>query len=338
MLENIFFNYLNDIMQIDSVSGYYSKIQKYITNKLFEMNIPFDVLRKGGVIAHVHKEPKDKIAILAHADTIGMIVRSINSDGTLNISSIGAISPINEVNWNITIHTLDEREYAGVIYKNNPSIHTNKKNDLLSIQPDECIIVLDNNVNSKEDVELLGINPGDIIAPVPHLKILDNGIIKSRFIDDKGAVAVLLTIIYEFANNKINICKNVDFYFTMFEETGYGASILQTDVKDIIALDAVPVGKGQCSCEDKITLSPYFGGMCNRELTKEIINCAKINSIPYVIDVFQNAGTDCDAAISAGYDIRHAVIGFGTYSTHGYERTSLSSLKSMHDLLCCYLK
>ena len=53
-------------------------------------------------------------------------------------------------------------------------------------------ILLDENVESKEDAENLGIQVGDIIAMDPRTVITESGYIKSRFLDDKLSAAILL--------------------------------------------------------------------------------------------------------------------------------------------------
>ena len=62
------------------------------------------------------------------------------------------------------------------------------------------------------------------------------------------------------------------------------------------------------------------------------------NGIDYVTDVFTpHYGTDCDVSLTAGHDIRHAAIGFGTMNSHGYERTHKDGMKNTYDLLLAYL-
>lgn len=46
-------------------------------------------------------------------------------------------------------------------------------------------ILLDENVENKEDIDALGIQVGDIIAMDPRTVITESGYIKSRFLDDK---------------------------------------------------------------------------------------------------------------------------------------------------------
>ena len=110
-------------------------------------------------------------------------------------------------------------------------------------------------------------------------------------------------------------------------------------VKDILAVDIAPTGPEQTSDEKKVSIFakdsrfPY-----HYEMTNELRALALERGIDYVMDVFTpHYGTDCDPALLAGYDIRHAAIGFGTANSHGYERTHIDGLRQTYDLLVAYL-
>lgn len=47
---------------------------------------------------------------------------------------------------------------------------------------------------------------------------------------------------------------------------------------------------------------------------------------------------DADAALGAGYDLRHGLIGAGVYASHGYERSHVDGVKNTFELLKEYLK
>ena len=106
----------------------------------------------------------------------------------------------------------------------------------------------------------------------------------------------------------------------------------------ILALDIAPVGPEQTSDEHKATIFakdsrfPY-----HIELTRELIDAAERAGIQYEVDVFTPGyGTDCDPALQAGYDVRHAAIGHGCLASHGYERTHIDSLREMYGLMKAY--
>ena len=72
---------------------------------------------------------------------------------------------------------------------------------------------------------------------------------------------------------------------------------------------------------------------CTFSGVKALRECAD-----YVVDIFTpHYGTDGDASVAAGYDIRHAAIGPGTLNSHGYERTHIDGLKNTFILLAEYI-
>ena len=162
--------------------------------------------------------------------------------------------------------------------------------------------------------------------------------IKSRFIDDKACSAVLLTLMKHISENHITPARNITAYFTFYEEILHGGSWIPPQTEDLIALDIAPVGPEQTSDEHKATIFakdsrfPY-----HVELTNELVDAAERAGVDYEIDVFTPGyGTDCDPALQAGYDVRHAAVGHGCLASHGYERTHIDSLRELYKLLAAY--
>ena len=54
--------------------------------------------------------------------------------------------------------------------------------------------MLDEDVRSAADTRALGIEVGDIVAFEPRFRVTESGYIKSRFLDDKLSVGILLSL------------------------------------------------------------------------------------------------------------------------------------------------
>ena len=328
------------LLEVDSTTGQYEKIQKLICQILDEEGFSYTTLRKGGVIAEFGGK-KEPIAVTAHLDDIGLMVRHINSDGTLNVCPVGGLYPFYCVTENVNIHTRDGKVYTGSICRIPNSIHVTEE-ELRGAMPDfrtNVCVVLDNDVKNPKDVRKLGIETGDFIGLDPRFR-MNNGYIKSRFVDDKACVAVLLTAMRALKKSKTQPKRKIYAYFAVYEEIGHGTTWLPEDVKDILAIDIAPLGPDQNSDEKKVSIFakdsrfPYHDGMTN-ELRKVAIK----EKIDYVMDIFTpHYGTDGDGSILAGYDIRHAAIGPGTANSHGYERTHIDGLNNTYKLLMAYLQ
>jgi len=324
---------------VDSTTGQYEEIQQLLCCVLEELSFQYTLTRKGGVIADLGGEG-NALAVTAHLDDIGLMVRKVNSDGTLGVCAVGGLYPFYCVTENVRVHTRTGEVITGTVCRSPNSVHVTEE-ELRSVLPDfrsNVCVVLDRDVKTAEDVADLGISVGDMIALEPRTAI-SAGYLKSRFIDDKAASAVLLTAMKALKKEKMVLPRRVYAYFAVYEEIGHGTTVLPTDVCDLLALDIAPTGPDQTSDEHKVSIFakdsrfPYHWGMTN-ELRETAIEAG----VDWVMDIFTpHYGTDCDPALLAGYDIRHAAIGPGTANSHGYERTHVDGLANTYRLLMAYL-
>ena len=327
------------LIEADSTTGQYEECQKVLMDMLDELGFPYTVTRKGGVIADLGGKG-EALTVTAHLDDIGLMVRHINSDGTLNVCAVGGLYPFYCMMENVRIHTRDGRVYTGCVCRTPNSIHVTEEElrcELPDFRTNVCV-VLDEDVKSAEDTRALGIETGDMIALDPR-PVIANGYLKSHFIDDKACAAVLLAAMKTIKDENIVLPRRVYAYFAFYEEIGHGTVTLPDDTVDILAIDIAPTGPEQNSDEHKVSIFakdsrfPYHWGMTN-----ELRDTAIKAGVDFVMDIFTpHYGTDCDPAIVAGYDLRHAAIGPGTANSHGYERTHIDGLKATYELLMAYM-
>ena len=337
--ENYTLETFKELVDVDSTTGKCDDIEKLVVKLVEGLGYKACLCQKGGVIVDLGGEG-NPLVVTGHLDAIGLMVRHINSDGTLKVVTVGGLYPTYSVTENVRIYTRDGKVYTGQIGRKPNSVHVSE--DELRKQPadfakDVCV-VLDEDVKNAADVRKLGIETGDVIALEPRTEFV-NGYIKSRFIDDKAAVAIMFNAMKTLKENNLKLNRKVYFYFSEYEEIGHGTSWLPDGVKDILAIDIAPTGDEQTSDERKVTIFakdsrfPY-----HYEMTNELREVARNNNLDYVIDIFTpHYGTDCDTSLVAGHDVRHAAIGFGTMNSHGYERTHIDGLKNTYELLMAYL-
>lgn len=327
------------LLSIDSTTGLFREIQDYLAEEISRLGFPVTVSHKGGLIADLGGEG-NTLAVTAHVDDIGLMVRHINPNGTLNVCTVGGLYPFYTVTENVRVHTRDGKIFTGTVCRTPSSVHVTEE-ELRGTQGDfrkNVCVVLDEPVATADDTRALGIETGDIIALDPRFTV-SNGYIKSRFIDDKACAALLLAAMKEIKESHIKLPRHVLAYFSVYEEIGHGTSWLPEGVKDIVAIDIAPTGPDQTSDERKVSIFakdsryPYHW-----ELTNELRVAAIRAGADYVMDVFTpHYGSDGDTSIAAGWDVRHAAIGPGTSNSHGYERTHIDALKNTYSLLLSYL-
>lgn len=334
-----FLEQFQNLLNIDSTTGQFREIQNYIIAEIERLGFDYTVSHKGGVIADLGGEG-NTLCLSAHLDDIGLMVRKINPDGTLNLCAVGGLYPFYCVTENVRVYTRDGKVYTGSICRTPNSIHVTEE-ELRTVLPDyrkNVCVVLDEDVSCAADTRALGIETGDMIA-LEHRFTLANGYIKSRFIDDKACAAVLLCAMKYIKDNGIKLSRNVLAYFSLYEEIGHGTVWMPEKIRDFVAIDIAPTGPDQNSDERKVSIFakdsrfPYHW-----ELTNELRQAAINAGVDYVMDIFTpHYGSDGDGSVAAGYDIRHAAIGPGTANSHGYERSHMDGMRNTYALVMAYL-
>jgi aminopeptidase len=344
-MDSYYYDYLIEqfktLISIDSTSGDFVRIQKYLNEQIVQMGYRPDQLSKGGIITELGGK-EDGIVITAHADTIGLMVRHINSDGTIALINIGRL-PENAVeNENVRLETRTGRAFTGTIRRKNSCIHVTPlaERSLAADYQTNLVLYLDEPVSSRNDTELLGIDCGDIVSLDTRLTLTDNGYIKSRFLDDKISVALLITFMHYLKKEDYTLRRKVYTYLSMHEEVLHGAACgIPKDCSELMAIDIGCVAPQQNSSEYKVSICaadsryPY-----NREIIHKLCCLSEENGIAYAVDIYKPTYTsDADVALQAGYDVKHSLIGPGVLGTHGYERTHKLSIINTFNLLCAYI-
>lgn len=328
------------ILSIDSPSGYTKKAAKYVADVYRKLGYEPIITVKGGVLVCIGgEEDENAVLVSAHMDTLGAIVSEIKENGRLRISPIGGMNPNNAETENCKIITRFKGNYDGTFQMENASIHVNKEYNTTKRSYSDMEVVIDEPVKKKEDVEKLGIMAGDYVCFDPRTVLTSSGFLKSRFLDDKLSVGILLGYAKYIKEQKITLKRKQYHYITVYEEVGHGASAsIPSDVKEILSVDMGCVGEGLTCDEYKVSIcAKDSNGPYHYDTVSKLIEVAKKNQIAYAVDVYPFYGSDADVALTAGYDIVHALIGAGVYASHGYERTHKEGILNTFLLLKAYL-
>ena len=276
---------------------------------------------------------------MAHVDTLGAVVAEIKSNGRLRLSPVGGFNANNAEAHNCRVYTYDGQIYEGTIQLADASLHVNKEYSTTQRTFQSVEVVLDEPVTSKDDVKALGITNGCFVCADPNLIVTNSGYIKSRFLDDKLSAAILLGYAKYIRENNITPLRKVYQHMTVFEEVGHGAcASIPEDVTELLSVDMGCVGDGLECTERQVSICAKDGhGPYNYQVTTGLVNAAKKDSIDYAVDIYPFYGSDADAALSAGKDARHGLIGAGVYASHGYERSHKDGVVNTFRLLCSYL-
>lgn len=329
---------LCDLLNIYSPTGDTENAISFMEDELKKLHIKTTRTNKNALVATILGQEEDAITFSAHVDTLGLMVKEIKQNGRLSFSLIGGFSPTSVETENVFVKTFDGKLIPGTVLYNEASVHVydTTTTQMRSIKNME--IRLDEVVETKEDVEKLGICVGDFVYIDPRCRVYESGFIKSRHLDDKACIASIMGVLKYLTENNITPKKTINFLISNYEEIGHGSSYIPKNTKEFFAVDMAAPGVGQTSSERAVTIcamdstTPYDLSIRNK--LKEI---AIKNNIDYRIDIYPHYGSDATAALRAGHDIKTALIGPGVDASHSYERTHILGIENTYKLMLCYI-
>ncbi len=328
-----------EVFTCDSPTGFTQNVIKLVKEKVDSFGYHTRIMNNGALEVSIEGEDKSKtVATSAHCDTLGLMVRSIKADGHLALTKLGGpITPTLDGEY-CRIYTRDGKVYKGTILSTSAATHVYPDANTKSRDIDNLEVRLDELVHSKEDVEKLGIQNGDIVCYDPKFEITENGFLKTRFIDDKASVVVLLMLLKYASEHKLKFAYNTKIYFVVYEEVGHGASMVDKNISEFVTLDMGCVGMDLAGNEEAVSIcAKDSGGPYDYELTTRLINKAKELGLNYTVDIFPFYGSDIGAASRAGVDFKGALIGTGVSASHGMERTHVKGIENTLKLIYAYL-
>ncbi|EEY33845.1 M42 family metallopeptidase [Pseudoleptotrichia goodfellowii] len=334
--------YLEKLIEIPSPTGYTREVTEYIVKEVRDMGYEAVKTNKGGVIVTLKgKDDTKHRAITAHVDTLGAIVRAVKSDGRLKMDKIGGF-PWNMIEGeNCLVHVASTgKTVSGTILIHQTSTHVYRDAGTAERTQDNMEVRLDEKVESKEETKALGIEVGDFISFDPRMTITESGFVKSRFLDDKVSVAILLNLLKIYKKENIELPNTTHFMFSCFEEVGHGAnSSIPAEVTEYLAVDMGAMGDDQQTDEYTVSICVKdASGPYNYEFRQHLVKLAKENNIPFKLDIYPYYGSDASSAMRAGAEVKHALLGAGIESSHSYERTHKDSIEATERLVDVYLR
>lgn len=328
------------LLSIDSPSGYTKEVAKYLADELTRLGYEPQITVKGGVLVDIGgTNTEDAVFLEAHVDTLGGMVAEVKGNGRLRITNIGGMSANNAETENCRVITRDGVSYEGTCQLCNASTHVNGQYADTKRTFDTVEIVLDEKTSSKDETQKLGIEVGDFVCFDPRTRITEKSYIKSRFLDDKLSAAILLGYAKYLKDENVTPERRLYQHYTVFEEVGHGGcASVPEGVTEGISVDMGCVGDGLTCTEHQVSIcAKDGGGPYHYDVVTNLVNAAKANNIDYALDIYPYYGSDVEATLRAGYDIRHGLIGPGVYASHGYERSHKDGVDNTFNLLKSYL-
>ncbi|NHC39715.1 M42 family metallopeptidase [Bacillus sp. MM2020_1] len=332
---------ITDLVSIPSPSGNTNEVITFVEKFLSELQIKTYRNRKGGLIATIEGKDSSKHRMLtAHVDTLGAMVKEVKANGRLKIDLIGGFKYNSIEGEYCQIETSSGKKYTGTILMHQTSVHVYKDAGKAERNQENIEIRLDEKVHNAAEVHALGIQVGDFISFDPRVEVTPSGYIKSRHLDDKASVAILLQLIKQIKIENLTLPYTTHFLISNNEEIGYGGnSNITPETVEYLAVDMGAMGDGQSTDEYTVSICVKdASGPYHYELRKNLVRLAEENKIDYKLDIYPFYGSDASAAIRSGHDIVHGLIGPGIDSSHAFERTHELSIENTSKLLYHYVQ
>ncbi len=317
------------LLNIDSPSGFTSRAALWVKEAFESLGCPVKITTKGGVLAELGGTDGENALLLeAHTDTLGAMVCQIKGNGRLKMTNLGGLSPNNAEAENVRVYTRGGQVYEGTCQLADASVHVNGNYADTKRSFDTMEVVLDEDVKNAQGVKDLGIAVGDMVCFDPRTRRTEKGYIKSRFLDDKLSVGILLGFAKFLKDSGITPERKLYAHITVYEEVGHGGSAsVPQGVTEAISVDMGCVGEGLDCTERQVSIcAKDSGGPYTYEVVSGLIEAAKRTGADYAVDVYPHYGSDVEATLRAGHDLRHGLIGAGVYASHGYERSHMEGV------------
>lgn len=328
------------LLSIDSPTGYTAAAETHLLETFRALGYEPIHTVKGGVLVDLGgADAENGLLLEAHCDTLGAMVAEVKANGRLRVLPLGGLPALMANTENCRVVTKFDGTFEGTLQICNASSHVNGELRTTVPSYDNTEVVLDETVSSAEEAKALGLGVGDVVCFEPRTRITEKGYIKSRFLDDKLSAGILIGLAKYLKDEGLTPARRVWLHFTVYEEVGHGgAGSVPAGVTEAISVDMGCVGDGLECTERQVSIcAKDSGGPYSYEIVKKLIAAAKAEGADYAVDVYPHYGSDVEATLSAGWDLRHGLIGPGVYASHGYERSHKDGVENTLKVLVGYI-
>ncbi len=336
------FTLIERLVLCHSPSGVETEIDQFIFNYIANLNLNSWQDQAGNIIIKIAGEKAtETIAITAHKDEIGMIVKGIDEQGSLHLRKVGGAFP-----WVYGEGVVDIiGDYAilsGILSFG--SRHVSHESPQKA-QQENLPVTWENTwvemPYSPAELKKAGIHIGSRAVVGKHRKkpIRLNDYIASYTLDNKASLAILLTLAQQLKKPKYDVY----LVASAKEEVGALGALYFTQnnpIDGLIALEICPLSSEypMIKGENPVLLSQDGYGIYDEGLNLDIRQAAQKADVNLQLGVISGFGSDASIAMKLGHLSRGACLSFPTQNTHGYEIAHLGAIANCFKILLAYLE
>ncbi|MBW4504670.1 MAG: M42 family peptidase [Scytonema hyalinum WJT4-NPBG1] len=331
------FKKIEELVMHHSPSGVEAEINQFLMQQFAALGVEVWCDRADNIIAKIPGLDRTRqIAITAHKDEIGAIVKTVGDKGRVEVRKLGGAFPW--VYGEGVVDLLgDNATVSGILSFG--SRHVSHESPQ-KVQQEDTPVKWENAwIETKcttSELEAAGIRPGTRMVIGKHRKhpIRLNDYIASYTLDNKASVAILLALAEKVKQPAVDVY----LVASAKEEVGAIGALFFTQnqrLDALIALEICPLSS-EYPIEDgknPVILFQDGYGIYDETLNGQLRHCAKQLDMPLQLATLSGFGSDASIAMKFGHVARGACLAFPTQNTHGYEIAHLGAIANCIDLL-----
>jgi putative aminopeptidase FrvX len=333
------FKTIEELVLCPSPSGREEEIDRLLFDRFQTLGVEAEQDAAGNIIAKIPGRSPGAIAITAHKDEIGALVKGMTPQGHLHVRKLGGSFPW--VYGEGVVDILgDYATLAGILSFG--SRHVSHESPQ-KVQQDKAPLLWENawieTKCSLGELAEAGVRPGTRVVVGQHRKrpLRLKDYIASYTLDNKASVAILLALAERLQKPAVDVY----LVASAKEEVGAIGALYFTQnhrLDALIALEICPLSSEYPIQEGEIPvlLSQDGYGIYDEKLNRELQQAAVRAGVPLQWAAISGFGSDASIAMKFGHVGRAACLGFPTQNTHGYEIAHLNAVANCITLLQSY--
>ena len=336
-----FFAVIGELVLCHSPSGVEGEVDRYIQRWLDNLEVDHWRDEAGNIVVKIPGRTSDgAIAVTAHKDEIGGLVKAVDAAGRLQVRRLGGAYPW--VYGEGVVDLLgDQKTISGILSFG--SRHVSHESPQKVQQEGKSVQWETAWVETKlsaAELSQAGVRPGTRMVVGKHRKqpfrLGDH--IASYTLDNKASVAILLGLAQRVKNPPVDVY----LVASAKEEVGAIGALYFSQrqrLSRLIALEICPLAKEYPIVDGPrpVLFAQDSYGLYDELLNQEILSAAAAVGVNPQQAVVSQFGSDASIAMKFGHVPRGACLSFPTQNTHGYEIAHLDAIANCLTILTEYL-
>lgn len=332
---------LRSLTQTPGIASREDKVRNVVTSHLGPLVDDLSVDALGNLVGHRKGKGGPRIAIAAHMDEIGFLVRHVDDNGFLRVQRVGGFDPRVLVAQRVLVHTWDGNALPGVFQPASKPIHLMQAGESKDLKLEDLFVDLGLPVDAVNE----RVRIGDMVTLDRDLVTVGDTVV-SKALDDRLGVYVMI----EAVRKAVDSTAEIFAIATTQEEIGLRgahASAYTIDPDIAIALDVtiaadIPGGapdahvtKLGAGTAIKILDSSQIA---NPMVVDHLRELAEENGIPHQFEILPFGGTDAGAFQTSRGGMATSTISIPTRYVHTVnEMAHVTDIQASVDLLAAFL-